>query len=140
MNADTKQFVGELGSVEPSAAALYDLVEKYESLEVESLVEPILMFMEKHSDADLGSPGPLVHLIEKSYPSYMGALKESILRKPTDLTVWMLNRVLNAKLEDSQRNELIELMRLASSHPEADEAAKQEAMGFLDHQSKRRSG
>ena len=57
-------------------------------------VEPILHFMEEHPELEYGMPGPLVHFIEEFYLNgYEERLIESVGRRPTMLTVWMLNRV-----------------------------------------------
>lgn len=62
-------------------------------------VAAIFRFFEVHSDKDLGSPGPLVHFLEEEN-DYLSELEKSVLRKPTDLTVWMINRIMNGA--DSQ--------------------------------------
>ncbi|WP_346187863.1 hypothetical protein [Rubritalea halochordaticola] len=134
MNTDTQSFIDALPSVPPNEAALYELIDRYQELEVGEVVMPILSYMERHACEDLGSPGPLVHLIEKSYPNYVEMLKVSISRKPTALTVWMLNRILNAKLENDMRVALLNLMKVAATHPKADNIAQQEAAEFLKHQ------
>jgi hypothetical protein len=59
-------------------------------------VEPILRLMEDHTDVDFGMPGPLVHFVERFFGrGYEDRLLESLRRRPTRHTVWMLNRVIN---------------------------------------------
>jgi len=75
-------------------------------------VEPILRFMEDHPQIDFGVPGPLVHFVERFYgEEYKRKLIESISRRPTSHTVWMLNRVANAKLSAEQRQNIVKTMR-----------------------------
>ena len=96
-------------------------------------VEPVLRFMEEHPSLDLGSPGPLVHFVEKFYGrSYVELLAESLGRKPTSLTVWMLNRVVNGTRGKDERRRLTALMDQASRHPHADELARAQAHEFLE--------
>ena len=135
MNTVHQQFIEELSNTEPDVTALNELVDKYDNtVEFEPLFDPILKFMEMHHSADLGSPGPLVHFIEKGYPKYIDSLRNSINRKPTLRTVWMLNRILNASLEDELRVELLRLMTAVTEHPQADEVTKNQANEFLIHQ------
>src|ERR1700722_19323310 len=51
--------------------------------------------MERLDGVDLGTPGPLVHTLESWPGRYEKLLAESVRRKPTPLSVWMVNRILN---------------------------------------------
>ena len=58
--------------------------------------EDLFMFMENNPNIDYGMPGPIVHFMESYYKKgYEDELLKSVKRKPTQHTVWMLNRVLN---------------------------------------------
>lgn len=103
----------ELDSVETSAPVMFDLIERL-------------------SDVDLGSPGPLVHTLEKWRGRYEKHLVESIARKPTSLTVWMVNRILNGKPVDLAV--WLKLLQSIASHPSASEDAKLDAREFLRFQ------
>ncbi len=87
--------------------------------------------MERLDGCDLGSPGPLVHTLE-ALPGYERLLKESLLRKPTSLSVWMINRILNGTSKD--RTNWLALLRRTLSHPTASTDAKEQAIEFLKHQ------
>ncbi len=52
--------------------------------------------MERLDGVDLGTPGPLVHTLESWRGGYEEMLVQSVRRKPTPLSVWMVNRILNA--------------------------------------------
>jgi hypothetical protein len=85
-------------------------------------VEPILQFMEEHSAIDFGTPGPLVHFVERFYRNgYEDKLVESVQRRPTWHTVWMLNRVVNGTKIPEVKERLIAVMeevkRNAVAHP-----------------------
>ncbi|MDR1180755.1 MAG: hypothetical protein LBL13_02090 [Bacteroidales bacterium] len=59
-------------------------------------VEPILRFMEDFPEADFGQPGPLTHFVETFYGNgYEELLYQSVKRKPTLHTIWMVNRIIN---------------------------------------------
>ena len=59
-----------------------------------SAVEPLLQFIERHPVSDFGMPGEIVHYIE-SLEGYEDKLVDSINRRPTLHTVWMINRIKN---------------------------------------------
>src|SRR5215204_1805903 len=80
--------------------------------------------MERLGDADLGTPGPLVHTLE-AWKGFQPFLMESVERKPTPLSVWMLNRIINSEPPDAE--EWLERLRKAGKHKKASRATKQEA-------------
>jgi hypothetical protein len=91
--------------------------------------------MERLDDVDLGSPGPLVHTLEAS-GSYRPLLAESLRRKPSPLTIWMANRVLNSDPPDAP--DWLELLRRAADHSAASARAQIDARDFLEYQAARR--
>ena len=61
-----------------------------------SVVEPLLLFMERHPLSDFGMPGAIVHYVEQFYKKgYEDLLIASVARRPTLHTVWMINRIKN---------------------------------------------
>ena len=94
------------------------MVEEYvEQLETENIgieaVTPILMIMERHPLEDFGVPGALVHFAEKFYRNgYEEKLVESLKRRPSIHTVWMLNRIING---GENAEEYLKLMEDISS-------------------------
>jgi len=95
-------------------------------------VEPILRFIEDHLAIDFGTPGALVHQVEKFYQQgYEELLLESIYRKPTALTLWMINRIVNGTKDPEMRRRLVAAMEAAGENPLADPNAKQMAGRFL---------
>lgn len=109
--------------------------------EVRDLNDPVaaaptlLRTMERLDSVELGTPGPLVHTLESRRGTYERFLVESVRRKPTTLTVWMINRILNAAPPDAES--WLELLRTAADHTEASETTKAEAAEFLQYQEKR---
>src|SRR5262245_39945473 len=103
MNRRLDEFVSQLGRLRPTdddpsfEQTLYALVETLEGVEdVSPAFRQIFEFFERFPNADHGSPGPLVHLIERFVPAYLAELVLSVERRPTLPTLWMLNRVLNS--------------------------------------------
>lgn len=88
-------------------------------------IEPILLFMESHPSLDFGRPGPLVHFVERFYGrGYEQRLIQSIQRRPTALTAWMLNRVINGTKDADKRTSLIDLMEKAGGNPLVDQETR----------------
>ena len=62
------------------------------------LVAPILELIANHPEVDFGSPGELVHFVEKFYhKGYEDLLLESVQKNPTVHNIWMLHRCYNAQ-------------------------------------------
>ena len=60
------------------------------------LVDPVLDFISKHPEVDFGSPGYLVHFVERFYhQGYEDLLMEVVGKKPTLHNIWMLHRCCN---------------------------------------------
>ena len=126
MNNECKKFIDELNKLQPtddefSIDELYELVELLED-------------NEEYPEAYFGDPGPLVHFIESYYDRILEFLIPSLQKIPTLLTLWMLNRNLNAKLEDNVRTQLLEVLKDSISHPKATEIVRNEAKRFLKFQ------
>lgn len=101
------------------------------SLEYISL---LLHFMEDNPDIDYGMPGPVVHFMEKYYKNgYEELLYESLDRKPTIHTLWMLNRVLNSPTM-IDRKKYLTLLEKISVDPIESEDIRNEAKEYLDYQ------
>src|SRR5687767_10989079 len=75
------------------------LAEEIEShLQGASLVPAVLRLFETFPEADFGAPGRLAHAIERFYgPSYVQALHDSLRRRPTAHTLFLAQRVINAR-------------------------------------------
>jgi hypothetical protein len=86
---------------------LYDLTDSLQEVEDPERVYPsIFEFMENYPSAETGSPGPLVHFIERSFPGgYERLSMDSLRRKPASHTLQMANRLLNStELEQAPHN------------------------------------
>lgn len=114
---------------------LYTLCE-----EISALPNPVLAFpefftlIERLADSELGTPGPLVHTMEKHIGSYENLLAESVKRKPTDLSIWMVNRILNGPAKN--KGFWIDVLTSATEHPLATELVRDQARDFIEFQKK----
>lgn len=95
-------------------------------------IRTILRFMEQHDAIDFGSPGPLVHWMERG--EHLPELLASLRRQPTTHTVWMPNRVLNATTDERARSQYPLAMTEAAAHPLATASTKEECARFLEFQ------
>ena len=92
-------------------------------------VEPLLRLMERHPLTDFGSPGPIVHFVERFYKKgYEAELLLSLKRMPTLHTVWMLNRLINGT---DQAEVYLELLKGISENASYDREIREEALHFL---------
>ncbi len=96
-------------------------------------IDPILHFIEDHPQEDLGAPGPLVHFVEQFYgDGYEELLLRSVKRRPTKLTVWMLNRLANGAGSSHERDRYITTMHEIAA---GDSDARVLAQDFLNSRS-----
>ncbi len=102
----------------------------------ERVAPALLALLERHPQADFGTPGPLVHALE-SQSGYRDLLAASLERQPTELTAWMANRLLNSKLPRDERNEWLKRLTAVTSHPKAAPGVRDSAIRFLDFQASR---
>lgn len=114
--------------------AIYEILNIIKEEDSMLYIEWMLHFMEENPKIDYGMPGPLVHFMEKKYKKgYEKLLLESIKRKPTEHTVWMLNRILNdVNLED--RNVYMDVLKAIVKDSKYDEELRSLAKEFLEYQ------
>lgn len=122
----------DFDSTEDGLSKLHSLTEELSALpQPERAIPAMFDVLERLSDVDLGSPGPLAHTLEQMRGHYENSLAESIRRKPKALTVWMLNRILNGIPSFEEKRVYVELLRSAAGHPAASEVAKAQAARFV---------
>ena len=142
MTSSTDTVIAALETFEPlddsdNFRRLYRIFDGFGSLaDREKAMPAMFSVLERYPDAELGSPGPLVHELE-AIAGYRQLLKASLAVKPTYLTVWMVNRVLNSKLEATERQTWLGLLHAAAKHPQAVSSAREAANDFIRHQAER---
>ena len=97
--------------------------------------EAMLEVLERHPKVEFGTPGQLVHTIESYSGQYEDLLLASLDRQPTFMTVWMLNRLINAAT-GAERNQLVANLHRLRTHPRADEQAKAAVEEFYSFHTK----
>jgi hypothetical protein len=118
---------------------LSDLMDSWaEVQDKERAVPAIFQLIEKYPHADFGSPGALVHALESGGAKlYEGELHKSLMRKPTPLTLWMYNRIINEENDQRIIRGHFERLKLFSNHPLVDAETKEVAKDFIEHQAER---
>ena len=96
----------------------------------------LLDLVERHAQADFGTPGPLVQALE-SQPGYPALLAASLERQPTELTAWMANRLLNSRLAREDRAAWLERLTAVTRNGKASVGVRESATRFLDFQASR---
>ena len=128
-----KELIDAISSenFELTEQVLEKIIEEDDSIEYVSV---ILNQMEKNLDIDYGMPGPVVHFAERYYlRGYEKMLYESLKRKPTQHTLWMLNRILNSpQLVD--KDTYLTLLNDIASDDSIDAAVSAEARSFFEYQ------
>jgi hypothetical protein len=102
----------------------------------ELAIEPIFKTIEKFPSTDFGSPGPFVHTLESFDGHYESYLFESLKRRPTPLTIWMLNRIINAEPNILIMQDLIDRLYSFIHHPLIDKETIDTINGFIAFQNK----
>jgi len=146
MDRNCTLFIQDLSLLNPQTNesefinALQRLIEPLEEAEFpQDAIPAVFDFFERFPDTDMGSPGPLVHFVERFYPSYFETLVSSLERKPTPSTLWMLNRILNANIPQEQRSKGLAVLKVASQHLGASSEIKNQALHFLKIQNSPRA-
>jgi hypothetical protein len=126
-------------SINENEKFLYELMSTWKKAEhKEKAIPSIFHLMERYPHANFGSPGPLVHALESAGTKvYNGELHISLLRKPTPLTLWMYNRLINAENDPKIIKAHIDRLNLFKKHPLTDEVTKKEAEDFINYQQRR---
>ncbi|MFL0804052.1 MAG: hypothetical protein K6L81_10045 [Agarilytica sp.] len=66
-----------------------------------------------------------MHFLEEEN-DYLSELEQSVLRKPTDLTVWMINRILNGA-DSKERGRWLAILDKIINNSNADIEARESA-------------
>ena len=105
-----------------------EIEENYNQLDS---VQPLLRLMERHPLTDFGSPGSIVHFVERFYKKgYEEELLLSLKRMPTLHTVWMLNRLINGT-DQAEVYFYLDILKGISENASYDKEIREEALHFL---------
>lgn len=97
-------------------------------------VEFLIRIMEENPNIDFGMPGPVVHFIEQ-FPEteYVDMLLNSLKRKPTSHTLWMLNRIINDPTS-KRKSEYIQILLKIAQRSDIDTFIKKQAEEYYKYQ------
>lgn len=125
-----KELENNIGSNDFEFVMKKNIMElEIQNVGIEAVV-PLLQLMERHPLNDFGAPGAIVHFVERFYKKgYEELLIESIKRRPSMHTVWMLNRIINGS-ENSKV--YIEIMNNIINCNDVEEEIKNEARNFIN--------
>ena len=82
--------------------------------------EEMINLLERHPNIVFGTPGEPIHTLEYFKGYYEEYLMNSLEKRPTQMTVWMLNRIINGKSKE-EKPLLIQKLNNCINHPLADE-------------------
>jgi hypothetical protein len=99
-------------------------------------IEPIFKLIEKNPLSDFGFPRPFVHTLESFIGDYENYLFESLNRRPTPLTVFMLNRIINGEKNIIIKENLILRLKALLTHPSLDKETTDAINRFVTYQTK----
>ncbi len=86
------------------------ILEKIDKVENSNYtVKPLIKIIQENPEFDFGNPGEIVFFLEKyDEEKYDKILVESVMEKPTEHTIFMMNRIINGASEE-KKSEYIEL-------------------------------
>lgn len=96
----------------------------------DEIIPLLLQIIERHPTADFGMPGAMVHFMEAFDPEYEEYLIESLKRRPTVHTVWMLNRCINVH---AHKERFLNLLRETAMHPDAEQEVRRSALELWEY-------
>ncbi|MBE2252233.1 MAG: bifunctional folylpolyglutamate synthase/dihydrofolate synthase [Myxococcus sp.] len=93
----------------------------------------VFALLERHPDAEFGTPGPLVHEVER-HAGFEAELEASLARQPTFLTVSMANRAMNLTDDADALARWAAVLERVVTHPRAADWVQTAAGRYLAHQ------
>ena len=98
--------------------------------------ESIFNLFEKYPLTDFGMPGTFVHTLEKFVGHYEKYLFESLKRRPTPMTILMLNRIINGEQNIIIKQNLIDKLQSYLDHPLVEKETADSIKDFVAYQNK----
>ena len=127
-----EQYVEALQTFAPSpdgktVRRLYGVVEGLRDVAYARRAFPAVFgLFERYSEAELGSPGPLVHCVE-AIGGFHDELAASLRRRPTFHTIYMAKKVLRLAADDAERAPWLGLLRELSARGDLAAAVREQA-------------
>jgi len=120
------QTIAALTAFEPTGIEDDDVAQLDEMLDtivspehVEAIAPAILGVFERFPSALLGSPGPLVHCIERlPIAIFLPLVLDSFRKRPARMTFWMIDRCLRETLPAEIRQNALQALRAVRRGPD----------------------
>ncbi len=111
------------GDEDEDVARLYEITDPLaDTAEIVAATPAMLRVFERYPSALLGSPGPLVHCIEKAgLESLLPMLLESFRSHPNQMTLWMLGRCLRSAPSTLSRFSILKALREVRRSPHGED-------------------
>lgn len=119
---------------------LYEALDGLQGLDMKTrkqAVPAMFALIERNPEAELGLPGPLVHELE-AISGFESSLWDSVRKQPTELTVWMVNRLLNSELPHNERKAWMSALQKIQSNIHSPDKVREIASEFLHYQRERK--
>lgn len=113
------------GDEHEDVARLDALTDERETLEqVQAATPALFRIFERHPHALLGSPGPVVHCIERTGPeTFLPMLLQSFTAHPTRMTLWMLERCLRSSPAPQSHASILRSLHAVRAAPRGSDLA-----------------
>lgn len=110
------------------------LIEEAASLDDQRIIKCLLNVLERNPEHDgFGVFWSIVHCLEE-LGEYESELALSVLSKPHEMTVLMLNRMLNGGIYEIESRSIIDILREISVNDDFSTTIRNDALGYLEHQ------
>lgn len=109
------------GEEHVDVARLDEIVDRLACAEqVEAAIPAMLRVFERFPHALLGSPGPLVHCVERTgVGTFLPMVLASFKRRPNQMTLWMIDRCLRTGVPGGLRLSVLSTLREVRRAPHA---------------------
>lgn len=115
---------------------LGNVVEKIRILEQPRQLISIIFRWAEENHPYVLDDSPFLHFIEEKI-DFLPALEESINRRPTALTIWIIHRLANGETDPSKINHWVAILQRILRHPQTDEICREDAESFISYHIKR---
>ena len=135
-----EEVINDLNNYSPSQDEwndLDELIAEASSFSGKKIINALLRILERYPTHDgYGVFWSIVHTLE-AIGDYETELVSSISRKPHEMSVLMLNRMLNAGINEIDGKPIIKILQEISVNTAFSEDIREQARGFIEYQENR---
>lgn len=141
MNEDIREIISKIEGFEPTDEGWLELDALIQRLlaseHPERGIDALLGVLERFPEEDgYGVFWSILHALE-SLPGYQNKLIESVIRSPSEMTITMINRMLNSGLTEVDGTNLLKLMENVATNQNYSASIREEAKGYIEWQNSR---